>query len=179
VGSVSQPSLNRRLANALVGLSSDAGLRLVDVEIGQLPFFGAQFESEADYPEVGRALKREVDPTDGLLIVTPEYNRSIPAVLKNAIDWLSRPDGASSFPGRPVAVTGTSEGAVSTAVAQSHLKAILISQGAQVLGEPEAYVQYESGLIADDGTVTDASTREFLLEFLLSFHELIDRHRAS
>ena len=179
VGSVSVPSLNRRLANALIGLSSDAGLTLVDVEIDHLPFFGAHLQSEADYPEVGRELKRQVDPADGLLIVTPEYNRSIPGVLKNAVDWLSRPDGANSFQGRPVAVTGTSEGAISTAVAQIHLKSILTSQGAQVLGDPEAYIQYEEGLIADDGTVPDASTREFLLEFLQSFHGLIDRSAAS
>ena len=96
-------------------------------------------------------------------------------MLKNAIDWLSRPEGASSFPGRPTAVTGMSEGAVSTAVAQSHLKAILTSQGAHVLGDPEAYVQYEDGLIADDGTVPDADTRAFLLEFLRAFHDLIGR----
>ena len=179
VGSVSEPSLNRRLANALVGLAPDAGLKLVDVEIGGLPFFAAQFQSEADYPEAGRALKAQVDPADGLLIVTPEYNRSIPGVLKNAIDWLSRPEGDSSFPGRPTAVTGMSEGAVSTAVAQNHLKAILTSQGVQLLGEPEAYIQYESGLIADDGTVPDADTRRFLLEFLQAFHDLIDRGASS
>jgi len=100
-------------------------------------------------------------------------------VLKNAIDWLSRPEGDSSFPGRPTAVTGMSEGAVSTAVAQNHLKAILTSQGVQLLGEPEAYIQYESGLIADDGTVPDADTRRFLLEFLQAFHDLIARTAAS
>ena len=179
VGSVSEPSLNRRLANALVGLSPDAGLSLVDVEIGHLPFFRAQYQSEDEYPDVGRGLKSGVDSADGLLIVTPEYNRSIPGVLKNAIDWLSRPEDASSFPGLPTAVTGMSEGAVSTAVAQTHLKSILTSQGAHVLGEPEAYVQYEAGMIADDGTVADGSTRDFLWEFLTSFHDLIGRHAAS
>ena len=173
VGSVSQPSLNRRLANALTGLAHDAGLRLNDIEIGDLPFFGAQMQSPQDYPQVGRAFKRAIDEADGLLIVTPEYNRSIPGVLKNAIDWASRPDGESSFTGRPTAVTGTSEGDISTAVAQNHLKAILLSQGALVLGDPEAYLHYEDGLIADDGTVTDASTREFLGEFLQAFRDLI------
>lgn len=175
VGSVSQPSLNRRLARGLEGLAADAGLRLVDVEIGELPFFGAQMQATDDYPEVGRRLKDGVDGADGLLIVTPEYNRSIPGVLKNAIDWLSRPVGESSFPGRPTAVIGTSGGAISTAVAQNHLKAILTSQGAQVLGAPEAYIRYRDGLITDDGQVTDASTREFLAGFLRSFRALIDR----
>lgn len=175
VGSVSQPSLNRRLANALVGLAPDAGLRLEDVPIGELPFFGAHLQSEDDYPEVGRSFKRALDGVDGLLIVTPEYNRSIPAVLKNAVEWASRPNGDSSFPGLPTAVTGTSEGAVSTAVAQNHLKAVLTAQGAVVLGDPEVYVRYRTGLIADDGTVTDASTREFLTGFLTAFRALIDR----
>ena len=175
VGSVSQPSLNRRLARGLEGLAADAGLRFVDVEIGGLPFFGAQMQSEDDYPDAGRALKDAVDVADGLLLVTPEYNRSIPGVLKNAIDWLSRPVGRSSFPGRPTAVIGTSGGAISTAVAQNHLKAILTSQGAQVLGAPEAYIRHRDGLITDDGQVTDASTRDFLVGFLAAFRDLIDR----
>ncbi|MET0297399.1 MAG: NADPH-dependent FMN reductase [Microbacterium sp.] len=175
VGSVSKPSLNRRLANALVGLSADAGLRITDVPIGQLPFFGAEMQTGEDYPAVGRGFKEAIDAADALLIVTPEYNRSIPGVLKNAIDWASRPEGENSFPGTPVAVIGASEGAVSTAVAQNHLKAILLSQGALVLGAPEAYIRYRTGLIADDGTVTDESTRTFLAGFLEAFHDLIMR----
>lgn len=178
VGSVSQPSLNRRLADALVRLAPRADLELRDVPIGQLPFFAAELQSEDDYPEVGREFKRRIDGADGILFVTPEYNRSIPAVLKNAIDWASRPVGASSFPDRPVAVIGTSTGAISTAVAQNHLKAILTSQGAAVLGRPEAYIRYRDGLIDDDGRVTDASTEEFLLSFLRSFHDLIVRWRG-
>jgi len=174
VGSVSKPSLNRRLANALIGLSVDAGLRFEDVPIGQLPHFGAEMQSEQDYPAAGREFKDAVDAADALLIVTPEYNRSIPGVLKNAVDWASRPMGQNSFTGRPVAVTGMSEGAVSTAVAQNHLKAILTSQGALVLGAPEAYIRYQSGMIADDGTVSDESVRAFLSSFLTAFRELID-----
>lgn len=178
VGSVSTPSLNRRLANALVGLSADAGLRLDDVSIEQLPFFGAHLQSPEDYPAVGREFKDAIDAADGLLLITPEYNRSIPGVLKNAIDWASRPVGQNSFAGRPVAVTGMSKGVISTAVAQNHLKAILSSQGALVLGEPEAYIRYRDGLIADDGTVTDESTRRFLLSFLEGLRDLIARCRA-
>ncbi|MET0736544.1 MAG: NADPH-dependent FMN reductase [Microbacterium sp.] len=175
VGSVSEPSLNRRLADALTLLAPDAGLTLTDVPIGGLPFFGAHMQSEEDYPQVGRAFKKAIDGAQGLLIVTPEYNRSIPGVLKNAIDWASRPEGANSFRGRPTAVIGMSEGAVSTAVAQNHLKAILTSQGALVLGEPEAYIQYTPGLFYDDGTVTDESTEAFLRDFLTSFHDLIEK----
>lgn len=175
VGSVSEPSLNRRLADALTRLAPEAALELADVPIGQLPHFGAHLQKKEDYPEIGRAFKEAIDSADGLLIVTPEYNRSIPGVLKNAIDWASRPVGESSFPGRPTAVIGTSKGAISTAVAQNHLKAILSAQGAQVLGSPEAYIRYTDGLIDDEGRVTDASTERFLAKFLLSFHGLIRR----
>lgn len=175
VGSVSQPSLNRRLADALGVLAPEAGLELVDVPIDELPFFGAHMEKAEDYPEVGRVFKRAVDDADGLLLVTPEYNRSIPGVLKNAIDWASRPEGENSFSGRPTAIIGTSPGDISTAVAQSQLKAILTSQGSDVLGDPEAYIRYEDGLIDDDRRVTDASTREFLIGFLRAFRAHIDR----
>ena len=175
VGSVSEPSLNRRLAGALMALAPRADLKMHDVPIAQLPVFGAQLQTVDDYPEVGREFKRHVDAADGILFVTPEYNRSITGVLKNAVDWASRPVGASSLAGRPVAVIGASKGAISTAVAQNHLKAILTSQGAAVLGRPEAYIRYTDGLIDDDGAVTDASTEKFLLSFLRAFHDLIDR----
>jgi len=175
VGSVSEPSLNRKLADALALLAPSAGLELADVPIGQLPHFGSHLQKKEDYPDIGRAFKDAVDSADGLLIVTPEYNRSIPGVLKNAVDWASRPVGESSFTGRPTAVIGMSKGAISTAVAQNHLKAILSAQGAQVLGSPEAYIRYRDGLIDDEGAVTDASTEKFLVRFLTSFHELIAR----
>lgn len=175
VGSVSEPSLNRRFAGALQRLAPEAGLELVDVRIADLPFFGAHYEDAADYPEVGRAFKRALDAPRGILFVTPEYNRSITGVMKNAVDWASRPNGESSFPNRPVAVIGTSRGDISTAVAQNQLKAILVSQGAAVLGEPEAYVRYTKGLVDDEREVTDASTREFVLGFLVAFRELIEK----
>ena len=177
VGSVSEPSLNRRLANALVGLSPDAGLSLVDVEIGHLPFFRAQYQSEDEYPDVGRGLKSGVDSADGLLIVTPEYNRSIPGVLKNAIDWASRPYGKNSFNGKPTAAIGASGGAIGTALAQQHLRQILGAQGVLLMGG-ETYITFKQGLIADDGTVTDESTRGFLKSFLDQFAALVARFAA-
>jgi chromate reductase len=175
VGSVSQPSLNRTFADALARLAPAAGLRFADVPIDQLPFFGAHLQTEEHYPEVGRAFKRAIDEADGILFVTPEYNRSIPGVLKNAIDWASRPVGQNSFPGKPVAVIGTSKGVISTAVAQNHLKAILTSQGADLLGSPEAYIQFVDGFLDDAGEVSEASTREFLAGFLAGFSDLIRR----
>lgn len=177
VGSVSEPSLNRRLADALALLAPRAELEFQDVPIGQLPFFGAHLQSKDDYPEIGSDFKAQLDAADGILFVTPEYNRSIPGVLKNAVDWASRPKGDSSFTDRPVGVIGMSKGAISTAVAQNHLKAILSAQGAAVLGRPEAYIRYRDGLIDDDGKVTDASTEKFLLSFLQAFRDLIERWR--
>ncbi len=176
VGSASQPSLNRRLGDALTALAPHAGLELSEVRIDHLPFFGSHMASESTYPEIGRELKTAVDDADGLLLISPEYNRSVTGVLKNAIDWLSRPKGKSSFPDKPTAVIGMTKGVVSTAVAQSHLTSILTSQGAAVLGQPEAYIRYKEGLIDGHGNVSDSDTEEFLQEFLDSFRTLIDRY---
>ncbi|MDX2377229.1 NAD(P)H-dependent oxidoreductase [Microbacterium sp. LRZ72] len=174
VGSVSEPSLNARFGDALARLAPRAGLTITTVPIDGLPFFGAHLQKAEDYPDVGRELKDAVDGADGLLVVTPEYNRSIPGVLKNAVDWLSRPVGESSFPGKPTAVIGTSKGVISTAVAQAHLKSILASQGANLVGSPEAYIRYSEGLVDDEGNVTDADTEGFLLTFLRAHRALID-----
>ncbi|RLK46623.1 NADPH-dependent FMN reductase [Microbacterium telephonicum] len=174
VGSASEPSLNRRYADALARFGEEAGLDFHDIPIGALPFFGTQFEQE--FPPVGADFKKEVDGVDALLLVTPEYNRSIPAVLKNAIDWASRPVGENSFPDKPAAVTGASKGDISTAVAQHELKAILVGQGAVVLGAPEVYIHVEEGFFTDDGAIADADTAEFLRGFLKRFHEHIRRN---
>lgn len=173
VGSVSQPSLNRRLAGALARLAPRAGLEFRDIPIEHLAYYGTQMDDA--YPQAGVDLKQTVADVDGLLFVTPEYNRSIPAVLKNAIDWLSRPKGKSSFANKPTGVIGTTKGLISTAVAQAHLKSILASQGAPLVGQPEAYIRYTDGLIDDDGQVTNEETEKFLVTFLLALHDLVRR----
>lgn len=173
VGSVSEPSLNRRFADALVALAPDAELEFRDIPIAHLPFYGTQYDS--DFPEEGWAFKRAVESAAGLLIVTPEYNRSIPAVLKNAIDWASRPSGKNSLPNKPTGVIGASEGVISTAAAQQHLKAILAAQGAPLVGRPEAYIRVADGFFGDDGEIADAGTREFLTGYLRALHDLIAR----
>ncbi|MCT9819650.1 NAD(P)H-dependent oxidoreductase [Microbacterium sp. W1N] len=176
VGSASEPSLNRRFADALVRLGADVGLEFTDIPIVDLPFFGTQYE--ADFPPVGQRFKTALDAVDALLFVTPEYNRSIPAVMKNAVDWASRPVGENAFPDKPVAVTGASTGDISTAVAQQELKGILLAQGAVVLGAPEVYIHVVDGFFADNGSVADADTREFLSGFLSRFHQHIRRSRT-
>ena len=173
VGSVSEPSLNRRFAEALVRLAPGTGLVIREIPIAELPFYGAQYDK--DFPAVGRAFKDAVDSADGLLIVTPEYNRSIPGALKNALDWASRPSGQSSLTGKPTGVTGASKGAISTALAQSHLKSILAAQGAPLVGAPEVYIRITDDFFTDDGEIAAEGTRDFLTGFLQRLHELIRR----
>lgn len=175
VGSVSEPSLNRRFATALMRLGSAAELDFAEIPIDELPFYGTQYD--ADFPAAGLALKRAIESADGLLIVTPEYNRSIPGVLKNAIDWASRPSGHSSLVDKPTAVTGATKGAVSTAVAQNHLKAILTAQGVPLVGRPEAYIRIGDDFFDESGGIASARTREFLTGYLRSLHALITRWR--
>lgn len=173
VGSVSEPSLNRRFADALVRLAPETGLVISEIPIAELPFYGAQYDK--DFPAVGRAFKDAVDSADGLLIVTPEYNRSIPGALKNALDWASRPSGQSSLTGKPTGVTGASKGAISTALAQSHLKSILAAQGAPLVGAPEVYIRITEDFFTEDGAIAAEGTRDFLTGFLQRLHELIRR----
>ncbi len=175
VGSLSTGSINRRVARCLMALGTDAELDFFEIPIGELPFYRRDFD--ADYPAGGQRLKDAIASADGVLIVTPEYNRSIPAVLKDAIDWTTRPSGTSVWPDKPVAVTGTSAGAISTAVAQEHVKSILASQGVALMGRPETYLRYDADTYREDGTIGDESTRAFLLGWLRGFHALIARWR--
>ncbi|WP_040167270.1 NADPH-dependent FMN reductase [Microbacterium gorillae] len=173
VGSLSTRSINARVAACIAQLGPDAELDFFDIPIGELPFYRTDFD--ADYPAEGEALKRAIAEADGVLMVTPEYNRSIPAVLKDAIDWTTRPPRTSVWPGKPVAITGTSGGVISTAVAQEHLRSVMVSRGALVLGDPEMYLRYDPELYAEDGTITNAGTRDFLLGWLRGFRDLIAR----
>jgi chromate reductase len=174
VGSLSSNSINRQLADALVKLGPEADLELVEIPIADLPLYNHDYD--ADYPEVGKALKRAIADVDAVLFVTPEYNRSVPGALKNAIDWASRPWGQNSLTGKPSAVTGASIGAIGTAVAQQHLRSILSFCASPELAQPEAYIQVTEGLIAEDGTVTNESTREFLITWLKAFTAHIARY---
>src|SRR5690606_1881079 len=140
---------------------------LRDIPIGELPLYNRDFD--ADYPPVGRAFKAAIEDVDALLFVTPEYNRSIPGALKNAIDWGSRPKGTNSFAHKPSAVIGTSPGQISTAVGQQRLRSILSFVNSPELAQPEAYIHYREGLFTDDGQVTDPSVEDFLRNWLDAF----------
>ncbi len=123
-------------------------------------------------PESVVRFKSEIADADGVLFVTPEHSRSIPAVLKNALDWGARPYGKNSWTGKPAAITGTSPGAIGTAVAQQHLRQILGVLGALVMGG-EAYITFKPGLVSDGGRIADDSTRGFLQTFVDQFATLV------
>lgn len=171
VGSISSTSINRRLALALQRLAPE-GMTLVEIPIADLPHYSP--DHDADFPQVARDFKKAIAEVDGVIIVTPEYSRSIPGVLKNALDWAARPYGEGSFNGKPTAVIGTSGGPISTAAAQQHLKAILSHLNAPTLGQPEGYVQSTPGLFTAEGEVTNEGTAAFLVGYLNAFAALVD-----
>ncbi|HUR22141.1 MAG TPA: NADPH-dependent FMN reductase [Vicinamibacterales bacterium] len=172
VGSLAKASINRKLAGALVRLAP-ASLTLSEIPFADLPLYN--YDYDADFPPVARAFKEQLAVVDAVLFVTPEYNRSIPGGLKNAIDWASRPYGKNSFARKPSAIIGTSPGKIGTAIAQTHLRSILAFCNSPLMNSIEAYVQYEQGLIDDAGDVTNESTAKFLREFMSAFSDYIGR----
>ena len=172
VGSIATASINRRLANALVGLAP-AGMQMSEIPFKDLPHYS--YDYDANYPPVAVAFKSAIAAVDAVLFVTPEYNRSIPGVLKNAIDWASRPYGTNAFTRKPSAVIGTSPGKIGTAVGQQHLRSILGFCNSPQMNAIEAYIQYEKGLIGDDWKVTDPTVEDFLRNYMAEFHAFITR----
>ena len=172
VGSLAKASINRKLARALVRLAPEE-LTLTEIAFGDLPLYS--YDYDADFPPAAVAFKQALSEVDAVLFVTPEYNRSIPGGLKNAIDWASRPYGQNSFTRRPSATIGTSPGKIGTAVAQSHLRSILAFCNSPQMNSIEAYIQFERGLISDDDEVTNESTRQFLRGFMVEFSAFIAR----
>ena len=166
VGSTRRDSINKKLAQALVKLG-EGKFEPIWVRIDDLPLFN-QDDEKTPPPSVAR-MKGEIQSADGLLFVTPEHNRSIPSALKNAIDWATRPGGTNVLSGKPSAVAGTSQGAISAAVAQVHLKNILLTLTRGVLGQPECYIRWDEKLIDADGTIANEGTRKFLAGYVDRF----------
>ncbi len=171
VGSIRKDSINRKYAQALMKLA-EGKLDCTLLRIDDLPLFNQDNEASPP-PEVTR-FKQEVEAADGILFVTPEHNRSIPAAMKNAIDWATRPSGTSALRGKVGAITGTSKGRISSAIAQQHLRAIVHGHLAALLGAPELLLNYTDGLFDDAGNVTDEGTRKLLTTFIDNFARLVD-----
>ena len=169
VGSLRKESLNRRLAKAIERLAPP-DFAFEHVRIDDLPLYNQDFD--ADYPDAAKRLKRQIESADALLFVTPEYNRGVPGVLKNALDLGSRPWGTNSFAGKPGAVIGASIGATGSALAQQHLRNSLVFLDVPTLAQPEVFVHFkDDGPVNPDGQVTNEGTQKFLQSF-------VDRYAA-
>jgi chromate reductase len=172
VGSLATASRNRLLAKALVRLAP-ADLQMTEIQFKDLPHYSYDYDSK--FPDVATAFKEQIAAVDAVLFVTPEYNRSIPGALKNAIDWASRPYGQNAFTRKPAGIIGTSPGKIGTAIAQQHLKSILGFCNSPMFNAMEAYIQFEKDLITDDGEVTVPSTKAFLHKYITEFAAFIAR----
>ncbi len=172
IGSLAKASINRKLAKALIRLAPE-GMTFHEIGFAALPLYS--YDYDADYPAEALAFKAAIKGSDAILFVTPEYNRSIPGGLKNAIDWASRPYGTNSFARKPAAVIGTSPGAIGTAVAQQSLRSVLGFLNAPQMNTVEGYIQFTPGLITDEGEVTVESTEKFLRHYMAEFRAHIAR----
>lgn len=172
VGSLRHDSSNRKLAVALAKLAP-ADVIFEFVEIGGLPLYNQ--DDDANPGPVVLQFKSQIKAADGVLFVTPEYNRSIPGVLKNAIDHASRPYGESVWAGKPAGVIGVSVGAIGTALAQQHLRNILGYLDMPTLGQPEAFIQMKDGLIDADGSI-GAGSRQFLQSWMERYVNWVRSH---
>lgn len=162
-GSLRKGSYNTMLLEAMTKLAP-VGMTIEIVDIVNLPLYNS--DDEAAFPAVAQSLKDKIEKADGLIIATPEYNRSIPGVLKNAIDWVSRPYGDNSFAGKPVLIAGVTVGKIGTAVAQSHLKQIMVYLDTNVIGQPELYLGPANEIFDEAGNIVDAQTKELLTNAL-------------
>lgn len=175
LGSLSENSINRVLAKAVEKLA-EGRLRFDYLDIASLPFYNNDLWDNP--PAAVTDLKHRVEAADAVLIVTPEFNRSFPGIVKNALDWASRPYGQNSWNGKPLAIAGASPGGIGTAAGQNQLRATLPLLGFVVMGQPEVYFQFTPGLIDTHFEVTNDQSRAFLAGFVDSFVAWIDRHGA-
>jgi len=176
VGSLRKASFNRMLANALISLAPSS-MKLDIVEIGQLPFFNQDLEADSS-PAQWTAFRQRVKAADAVLFVTPEYNRSMPAVLKNALDVGSRPYGSSVWDRKPGAIVSCSPGAIGAFGANHHLRQSLVFLNVPTMQQPEAYVSNVDKLLDEHGKLVSEGTRKFLQEFMQSFANWVETIRS-
>lgn len=176
VGSLATGSINRTLATALIKLAP-GNLEFTEIPIKDLPLYS--YDYDADFPPAGRALKEAIEGSDGILFVSPEYNRSIPGALKNAIDWGSRPWGTNSFARKPTGIIGASPGGIGTAVMQSSMRSVLSFLDAPQLNAPEVYIQFKPEVFSQDGEIKDESTAKFLRHYMDEYAAFVERVLAA
>ena len=175
VGSLRRDSINRKLANALIKLGpSDFSFR--QLEIGDLPLYNQ--DNDENQADPVKRLKSEIRAASGVIFVTPEYNRSIPGVLKNALDNASRPYGQSAWAGKPAGVLGASIGTIGSAVAQQHLRTILAYLDMPTLGQPEAFLQVREGFFDEAGNFASANTAKFVQAWMDRYVLWVKRHAS-
>ena len=174
VGSLRRQSLNRKMAQAMIGMAP-ASLALEIVEIGQLPLCNA--DHEKDPPAVVSDFKRRIESLDAVIFVTPEYNRGVPGVLKNAIDVASRPYGQNSWQGKAAAVVSLSPGAIGAFGANHQLRQSLVFLDMPTMQQPEAYVGHAASLFDEQGALVREETRRFVADFLAAFARWVQRQR--
>jgi chromate reductase len=175
VGSIRKDSINRKLALALAGLAPKE-FSFEHVVIDDLPLYNQ--DNDGNPSEQTKRLKAHISGSQGVLFVTPEYNRSIPGVLKNALDLASRPYGQSAWAGKPAGVIGASGGAIGTALAQQHLRNILAYLDMPTLNQPEAFVQFKEGLVDAHGKITVEATQKFLQTWMDKFSAFVKLHQG-
>ena len=176
VGSLRKESFSRKTARALIELAPSQ-LKLEIIEIGQLPHYNQDLDT-ADPPALWSAFRDRIRPAHAVIFVTPEYNRSVPGVLKNAIDVGSRPYGKSVWDKKPAGVVSVSPGAIGGFGANHHLRQSFVFLEVPAMPSPEAYIGGAAKLFDEQGTLTNESTREFITKFMQSFANWVERIRA-
>ena len=172
VGSLRRESFNRKMAKALTALAPES-LKLEIVEIGQLPLYNEDLDNDTP-PAAWTEFRERVSRFDGVLFVTPEYNRSVPAVLKNALDVGSRPHGKNIWRGKPGAVMSVSPGAIGGFGANHHLRQTLVSVNVPTMQQPEAYIGNVADLFDESGNLASDSFRGFATKFMQAFAALVE-----
>ena len=175
VGSLRKASLNRKLAQALIAMAPPS-LALKIVEIGDLPLYNQ--DSEDPPPATWADFRKAIAGSDAVLFITPEYNRSVPSALKNAIDVGSRPYGKSAWAGKPGAVISASPGALGAFGANHHLRQSLVFLNVPAMQQPEAYIGGADKLFAEDGSISNPATKEFMTKYLAAFEQWVTRNAA-
>ncbi len=175
VGSLRKGSYNRKIAGVLKDVAPQT-FEMVDIEIGELPLYNQDLEEPGSLPESWASFRNALQSVDAFLFVTPEYNRSLPGALKNALDVGSRPYGENRWSGKPAAVVSVSPGAMGAFGANHHLRQSLVFLNAPAMNQPEAYIGNVASMFDASGVFNNDNTRKFLKEFMESFASWVDKH---